>query len=184
MHALVPQDPAERAPPRIWTCLPVLRDHLCQGARISVPARYLLSPGAVLSFVPPRSQSGRTPVNLTHLPRIARGQTNRLLSGVTSPLQGAEVQNPLFSPLKRGCDPGSQTMCLPPGYPGKTMPPRSHGNICPCTGVLQSLGLISRRFVRLLGTAAGVLRAAAAEANPTPILVQSESSITIWFIRP
>ena len=33
--------------------------------------------------------------------------------------QGAEVQNPLFSPLKRGRDPESQTICLPPGYPGK-----------------------------------------------------------------
>ena len=53
------------------------------------------------------------------LARNVRGQTDRLTSRVTSPLQGAEVQNPLFSPLKRGRDPGSQTMCLPPGYPGK-----------------------------------------------------------------
>ena len=41
----------------------------------------------------------------------SQGANERLTSGVTSPLQGAEVQNPLFSPLKRGCDPGSQTMC-------------------------------------------------------------------------
>ena len=45
---------------------------------------------------------------------IARGQTNRLTSGVTSPLSGAKVQNPLFCPLKRGCDPDSHTICLPP----------------------------------------------------------------------
>ena len=30
------------------------------------------------------------------LARKVRGQTNRLTSGVTSPLQGAEVQSPLF----------------------------------------------------------------------------------------
>ena len=46
------------------------------------------------------------------LGRIARGQTKRLNSGVASPLQGAEVQNPLFSPLKRGRDPGSKTTPL------------------------------------------------------------------------
>ena len=54
-----------------------------------------------------------------HLARIARGQTNRLPAGVTSPLQGAGVQHPLFSPLKRGRDLGSQTICLPPRYLGK-----------------------------------------------------------------
>ena len=32
------------------------------------------------------------------LGQIARGQTNLLTSGVTSPLQVAEVQNPLFTP--------------------------------------------------------------------------------------
>ena len=53
------------------------------------------------------------------LARMARGQTHRLTSGVTSPLQGAEVRHPLFSPLKRGRDPGNQKICLPPGYPGK-----------------------------------------------------------------
>ena len=53
------------------------------------------------------------------LARIARGQTNRLTFGVTSPLQGAEVRILRFSPLKRGRVPGSQTMCLPPDYPGK-----------------------------------------------------------------
>jgi len=31
----------------------------------------------------------------------------------------AKVQNPLCSPLKRDRDPGSQTSCFPPGYPGK-----------------------------------------------------------------
>ena len=51
--------------------------------------------------------------------RIARGQTHRLTSGSTTPLQGAAVQNLLFSPLKRGRDPGSQPICLPPRYPGK-----------------------------------------------------------------
>ena len=53
------------------------------------------------------------------LGRIARGQRNRLTSRVTSPLQEAEVQNPLFSPLKRGRDPGSPTIFFPLGYPGR-----------------------------------------------------------------
>jgi hypothetical protein len=51
----------------------------------------------------------------SYLARIARGQRNRLTSGVASPLQGAEQLNLHFSPLKRGRDPGCQTMCLPPG---------------------------------------------------------------------
>ena len=65
----------------------------------------------------PRAQQPAT-TSRVHA-RIARGQTNRSTSGITSPLQGAEVQNPLFSPLKRGRDPESQTMCWPPGYPGE-----------------------------------------------------------------
>ena len=55
------------------------------------------------------------------LARIARGQTNRWTYGVTSPLQGAEQRILHFSSLKRGRDPGSQTMCLPPGYPSKVL---------------------------------------------------------------
>ena len=55
----------------------------------------------------------------TVLARIARGQTHRLTSGVTFPHQGAEQRILHFSPLERGRDPGSQTICLPPGYPGK-----------------------------------------------------------------
>ena len=51
--------------------------------------------------------------------RIARGGKNHLTTGVTSPLQGAEAQNPHFSSLKRGRDPGIQTICLSPRYPGK-----------------------------------------------------------------
>ena len=51
--------------------------------------------------------------------RIARGETNHLTTGVTFPLQGAEAQNPHFSSLKRGRDPGIQTICLSPRYPGK-----------------------------------------------------------------
>ena len=62
------------------------------------------------------------------LSRIARGQANRLTSGVTSPLQGAEETNPLFSPLKRGRDPGKQTMCLPPGCPGEVSLGPTAGN--------------------------------------------------------
>ena len=53
------------------------------------------------------------------LPWIALGQTHRLTSGVTSPLQGAEQRILHFSPLNRGRDPGSQTICLPPCYPGQ-----------------------------------------------------------------
>jgi len=53
------------------------------------------------------------------LARIARGQTYPLTLGVTSPLQGAEQRIWHLSPLKRGRDPGSQTICLPPGYPDK-----------------------------------------------------------------
>ena len=49
----------------------------------------------------------------------SQGGKNRLTSGVTSPLQGAELQNLLFSPLKLERDSGSQTICLPPRYPGK-----------------------------------------------------------------
>jgi len=56
------------------------------------------------------------------LARIARGQTNRLTSGVTSPLQGAEQRTLHFSPLNRGRDPGSQTIGFPPGDLGKAGP--------------------------------------------------------------
>ena len=42
---------------------------------------------------------------------MAGEQTKCLTSGVTSPLQGAAVKNPLFSPLKRGRAPGSQMIC-------------------------------------------------------------------------
>ena len=53
-----------------------------------------------------------------HLARIARGQTNRLTSGVTSP-PGADQRTLHFSPLKWGRDPESQTIFLPPRYQGK-----------------------------------------------------------------
>ena len=49
----------------------------------------------------------------------SEGANNFLTSEVTSPLQGAEKHILHFSPLKRGRDPGSPTMCLPLGYPGK-----------------------------------------------------------------
>ena len=74
-------------------------------------------PDDIRLWVGPRTEHPLSSRDL--LARIARGQTNRLISGITSPLQGADVQNPLFSPLKQGRDPGSQTICLPPGYPGK-----------------------------------------------------------------
>ena len=61
----------------------------------------------------------------TFLARIVKGQTYRSTSGFTSPLQGAEVPNQLFSPLKWGRDPRSQTICLPPGYPGKGLEVRA-----------------------------------------------------------
>ena len=64
------------------------------------------------------------------LARIARGQTNRLTSGVTSPLQGAGQQILHVSPLKRGRDPGSQTMCLTPGYPGKVCTRQGNSVFC------------------------------------------------------
>ena len=73
--------------------------------------------------------------------RIARGQTNRSTSGVTSPLQRAEHQILHFSPLKRGRDPEKQTMCLPPGYPGKGHPsagPQLPGRVIYSYGVLGS----------------------------------------------
>ena len=57
------------------------------------------------------------------LARIAGGQTHRLTSGATSPLEGAEQQILHSSPLKRGRDPGSETICLPPCYPGKGCTP-------------------------------------------------------------
>ena len=47
------------------------------------------------------------------LARIARGQTNRLTSGVTSPLQRDVVRIVRFSFLKRGGDPGRQTFFCP-----------------------------------------------------------------------
>ena len=57
----------------------------------------------------------RAPV-LPDLHLCSEGANN---SGVTSPLHGAEQQILHFSPLKRGCDPGSETIWLPPRYPGK-----------------------------------------------------------------
>ena len=53
------------------------------------------------------------------LARLARGRTDRLTSGVTSPLQGAEVQNPMFSPLKRVRDPGGQNDAFVPWLSGQ-----------------------------------------------------------------
>ena len=67
----------------------------------------------------PRKPQAQIDLGVGFLARIARGQTYHLTSGVTSPLQGAEQRILHVIPLKRGRDPGSQTICLPPGYSGK-----------------------------------------------------------------
>ena len=97
-HAVLVMNKPSASHPHIFFCLPAIHT---TGTECKTRLSWAIS-STVFRCIPcPDSQGGR------------------FASGVTSPLQRAEQRILHFSPLKRGRDPGVQTLCLPPGYPAK-----------------------------------------------------------------